>query len=433
MNFFKSIKLTPFVMFVSLLITFAMIMIGLHNKTIEKSEQLYSELIALQTQDLKDSIEFTVTNSLYYDNFEYLETYLDNTVQEHKEYLKITIKDKNNKVLVASSANIDDRSYVTRSELLGDGKYILEAFITESKSINAGFSKDFGMYQIIAIVLTIITIILYTLIGQYNNKLLTDQIKRLEKEKDEEVIQHKEKSNMLLHQSKLALMGEMISNIAHQWRQPLNSISLIMNNLAIAKEFGNLDDKEFIESKEKVDKNLQFMSNTINDFRNFYKPNKEKEIFSLTQGVDLATSIVEASFESRNIELDIYIQEDQQLLGHLNEFSQVLVTLLENSRDAIKSRLTLNPKVEISVHKAAYHATIVVRDNAGGLDGDIIDRIFEPYFTTKSKGQGTGLGLYIAKMIVESMDGEMSASNSKDGLEFTFTIPTVSNPPQSNL
>ena len=245
----------------------------------------------------------------------------------------------------------------------------------------------------------------------------------LEQRVREESSRGREKDHLLIQQSRLAAMGEMIGNIAHQWRQPLNTLGLILGNIKDAYEFGDMTRDYMNETTGKGNQIIQKMSATIDDFRNFFRPNREKQVFSLNQAVREALSMVEASFRNHQITVD-WQENGEEIFtqGFPNEYSQVLLNLLGNAREAIQQRRAPDGKVTLRLEQGDGHATLAVRDNGGGIPAEVLPKIFDPYFTTKEKG--TGIGLYMSKMIVENnMDGGIGARNIENGAEFTVVTP----------
>ncbi len=255
--------------------------------------------------------------------------------------------------------------------------------------------------------------------------------KSLEEKVKKEVQKNLEKDSIMFQQARLAQMGEMIGNIAHQWRQPLNVLSLIIQRLEIDyytnKEITENSIMEIVnDSLEQVD----FMSKTIDDFRNFFKPNKEREVFFIKKHIEDSLKIISAQFKNDKIIINL-TGNDFMVNGYSNEFKQVILNILSNSKDAFndfeKKEYKINNKhldIEISIKDKI--GIIKLKDNAKGLDKKIIDRIFEPYFTTKHQSQGTGIGLYMSKMIIEkNMHGKLYVKNilSKRGVIFTIELP----------
>jgi len=247
--------------------------------------------------------------------------------------------------------------------------------------------------------------------------------KTLEQKVLEEVEKGRDKDRLLMHQSKLAAMGEMIGSIAHQWRQPLNVVGLIIQDIKNARHSGELDDRYLEESVARAMSLMRHMSSTIDDFRYFFKPEKEPHAFRIGEAVVKAVSVVEASFANGNIAIGIDIQDDMVVHGFPNEYSQVLLNLLNNAKDVFTGREIAHPKVEIRVFRQEGRAVLTVSDNGGGIPEDIKEKIFDPYFTTKPDDKGTGIGLYMSKLIIEkSMNGELTATNTAEGAEFRIRL-----------
>ncbi len=230
-----------------------------------------------------------------------------------------------------------------------------------------------------------------------------------------EVEQSRQKDKIMFRQSRLAAMGEMVGNIAHQWRQPLNAMVLIIQSFQMKQMMGKLDDK-FIDSQ--VDEGMKIansMSSTIDDFRNFFKPNKKKESFSAVKVVQESMDLVQLYYEKIDIKINLICEEDFEILGYPNEFSQVLMNLFSNSKDALQERENQVKNIEIIVkqNSESKNGEILVIDNGGGVPTEVIDRIFDPYFTTKHQSSGTGIGLYMSKEIIEKqMEGLIEIQNS---------------------
>ena len=232
-----------------------------------------------------------------------------------------------------------------------------------------------------------------------------------------------EKDRLLIQQNKLASMGEMLGNIAHQWRQPLNNINLLI--YFIRDSYGKISQVELNETIKDAKLQIDYMSQTIDDFRNFYKPSKEKRLFDIKDSIIQSSKIVNASLEKHNIKLEI-LGKNVQIDGYENEFEQVVVNILNNAIDAkiIKSNsVKFDAKIQINVKEENAQIYISIFNNCGNIDEQILERIFEPYFTTKFEDQGTGIGLYMTKVIVEkNMQGKIEAKNLDDGVEFIIKL-----------
>lgn len=232
----------------------------------------------------------------------------------------------------------------------------------------------------------------------------------------------REKDYLLLQQSRNAAMGEMINNIAHQWRQPLNSLGLSIQRLPLCYEMGGLSAEFLHQAVDDAMVLIQHMSQTIDDFRDFSRPDREKEEFQIAAAIDSAVKLVEASFQSRNICIVTQYVVDLFVCGYRNAFSQVMVNLLNNARDAFDERQTANPRVIIRVAAEGERSVVTVSDNGGGIPEEILYKIFEPHFTTKGP-QGTGIGLFMAKNIIErNMHGRLGVRNCGDGAEFRIDL-----------
>jgi signal transduction histidine kinase len=232
----------------------------------------------------------------------------------------------------------------------------------------------------------------------------------------------REKEQIFMQQSRQAAMGEMIGNIAHQWRQPLNTLGLMVQELPLVYDVGELSREFLQENVNKTMEIIRHMSQTIDDFRNFFKPDKEKVDFDVLAIVKKTISLVKGSFNERCIRLQVKDGDTTIVHGYPNEFSQVLLNILDNARDAFSEQAKA-PQVTIDIRKEGDKAIIAITDNAGGIAEDDLARIFEPYFTTKGPDKGTGVGLFMAKNIIErNMGGRLSASNTAGGARFTIEI-----------
>ncbi|PUE67669.1 sensor histidine kinase [Arcobacter lacus] len=247
----------------------------------------------------------------------------------------------------------------------------------------------------------------------------------LEQKVQIETSKQKEQEQLLIQQTRLAAMGEMIGNIAHQWRQPLNALGLVLQNLKFSYDMGELDEKMMDKSINKADMLTKNMSKTIDDFRNFFKPNKSKEKFGINENVNKAIELVESTFEHHNIKLEKNFSSDElEFHGFPNEFSQVILNILTNAKDAIIENKILNPLVIVETKIENDNICISIKDNANGIDENIVNKIFEPYFTTKDEGKGTGIGLYMSKIIIENnMNGKIEVYNLEKGANFIIKLP----------
>ncbi|MEA3490770.1 MAG: ATP-binding protein [Campylobacterota bacterium] len=253
----------------------------------------------------------------------------------------------------------------------------------------------------------------------------TTEIETYKSELQEKIKKIREKQQILIQNSKMASMGEMIANIAHQWRQPLNSLSALHTVLMMDYEdSGRLTHEELTQFKEESSQYIHKMSSTIDDFRNFFSPTKEKEQFVVLDAIKESIKFVKDSYLDSGVELIDRTQDrDTQMCSYKNELMQVIMILLNNSRDAVTGNNIENPQVIVYILENDGEIKICIKDNGGGIDDEIMDRIFEPYFTTKFKSDGTGVGLYMSKMIIEdSIGGELVLENDDDGVLATLIL-----------
>ena len=246
----------------------------------------------------------------------------------------------------------------------------------------------------------------------------------LEERINQAVEELNQKNRLLIVQSRQAVMGEMISNIAHQWRQPLNTLGLLAQELEVMYRLGNVNSDYIHANVKKTMEILLYMSKTIDDFRFFFRPAKEKVPFRVLEVVEKTLSLLQGSFEALRIRTTIEPLDDLHVFGYPNEFSQVLLNILINAKDAVVARGIAEPLVSIALKREAEMAVLTVTDNAGGIPELIMDKIFEPYFTTKGPEQGTGVGLFMCKTIIEkNMNGTLSAHNVAHGAQFRIELP----------
>lgn len=260
-------------------------------------------------------------------------------------------------------------------------------------------------------------------------KELEELNRNLQYEINKKVNEIREKDKQLLHQSKLAQMSEMISMIAHQWRQPLTAISSTITNIDIKIEMGkfnleNQDEREiflkFLKKKhKKISEYINILSDTVNNFRIFFKPNEEKEFISIAIPVIGALSMVKVLFTFKDIKIKVDYQVEDKILLHKNEVMQVIIDILSNAKDNFIARDIIDRVISVVVRETNLDYIIEITDNGGGIPDDIIDYIFDPYFSTKSNKNGTGLGLYMSKTIIEKHhNGKLNVFNTIDGVTF---------------
>ena len=228
---------------------------------------------------------------------------------------------------------------------------------------------------------------------------------------------------LLIHQSRMTAMGEMIGNIAHQWRQPLNVLGLQVQELGLSYKHGSFTKGLLDDNIAKAMGIIQHLSQTIDTFRDFLISGKEKTPFKAEEIVAKAVSLVEENYSSQGIRIDIGSDGDPQVIGYPNEFGQVLLNLLRNAKDALLERRVKDARITVRSWAENDRAVVTVTDNAGGITEEILDKIFDAYFTTKDLGKGTGVGLFISKNIIENnLGGRLSVRNVEDGAEFRIEV-----------
>jgi PAS domain S-box-containing protein len=255
-------------------------------------------------------------------------------------------------------------------------------------------------------------------------RLLEELNKSLEQRIAAAVLDSREKDRILMQQGRQAAMGEMIGNIAHQWRQPLNTLGLIVQELRLTYGRDEFSKESLDASVGKAMELISHMSQTIEDFRNYFKPEKEKMLFDVNQAVVKTLSLIEPSLKSMDIKVQVIELDRASIDGYAKEYSQVLLNILLNCRDAFEGcSIERERVVMITISKENNRSVVTVADSAGGIPEDIVDKIFDPYFTTKGPDKGTGIGLYMAKTIIEkNMGGRLTVRNTADGAEFRIEV-----------
>lgn len=263
-----------------------------------------------------------------------------------------------------------------------------------------------------------------------NEELLAAQQKQLEEINSslenriaEAVAELRKKDDLLIQQSRLTAMSEMTSHIAHQWRQPLNNIGLIVQGVQLAFKANVLTEKELDEDVAETMKELQQISETIDDFRNFFSYEKRAHSFIINEMLSRSLALIGPSLKKKGIRMKVEEEPDVTAVGCPNEYMQSFLNILLNARDALLDSHVKKPQISIRIFRENGRSVVTVRDNGGGIRADVMPKIFDPYFTTKQQSNGTGIGLYMAKMIIEKkMRGSLSAHNVDDGAEFRIEV-----------
>lgn len=317
------------------------------------------------------------------------------------------------------------------SWMIGSGFYkddMQKAISKRKKELDDKFKE----YVIKTIKISFFLTIFLLFCSIYFSRILQRKFKKYKKEIRQHLVNNTRQQNIMAQQSKMAAMGEMIGNIAHQWRQPLSAITTTATGIRLHKDMNILEDKLLEEGLDNINDSAQFLSKTIDDFRNFFKINKETTYFSIQKTLDKSISLVNVQFHNMDIEI-IKNHDDVEINNYENEFIQVIINLLNNARDElIKKDSKFRKMIFIDIKKENKKIKILFKDNAGGIKKDIIERIFEPYFTTKHRSQGTGIGLYMSReIIIKNMKGTILVKNSSfsydninySGAVFEITLP----------
>ncbi|RXK06093.1 sensor histidine kinase [Halarcobacter bivalviorum] len=288
----------------------------------------------------------------------------------------------------------------------------------QRKVLDKRFEDDLYRLLILSLSFTTILLILSIKISKY----LETRFKQYQEQIKEHLEEITHQQNILAQQSKMAAIGTMIGNIAHQWRQPLSLISTAATGMKLKREIGDLSDKEFNDNLEYINQSTQYLSKTIDDFRNFFTSNKTKKEFSIDEAFENTFNLIKVQFKNHNIEVFKEIG-NTEIYGIQTELVQVLINVLNNSRDElIKMPNNTRKLIFIKTFEKEQQLFIEITDNAGGIDKEVLEHVFEPYFTTKNQSQGTGIGLYMSQeIIVKHMHGTIemyNASYNYDGEEY---------------
>jgi len=315
------------------------------------------------------------------------------------------------KILKTTEGFVTDDIYV--KTLSSDIKIVL---IQNKNLIN----KTNEVSKKMVLIMIAISILLAIPLGVFFSRPLYKFYEELDMRVKEEIEKRQQKEQMLMHQSKLASLGEMLGNIAHQWRHPLTRLSLLIQNLEMAASMNKLN-KEFIEKfKEKALAQINYMSQTIDDFTNFFKKDTKKVEFSPKEIIEDALKLMEGRIKQNKVKVNLEVKNPKNILGYKTEFSQVILNIINNAIDVLKERNIKNATINIRIDGKK----IEIEDNAGGIAEEIKDKIFEPYFTTKFQSQGTGIGLYMSRIIItQHFNGKLYAYNSKNGAVFVIELP----------
>ena len=394
----------------------------------------FEKSIQQKTLDYINMIRFGKTGYIFVINYDGV--YLSHIRKEYigKNYIENNdtqnIKDVINELMKISKSGSGFYSYIQNLKPNADLPTKKISYVKGLEGwnwmIGAGFYEDDVNEQIeeirkkldekyesyiktIFIIWFFLTIILLV-ISKYISKYLENKFR-------DNKIELNKKQSILHQQSKMAAMGEMIGNIAHQWRQPLSIITTASTGMMLQKEMGILNDDIFTDSMKKINSSAQHLSKTIDDFRNFFSPNKIKSKISIENIFTITLDLISAQFNAKDIKI-IKSIENVELYTYENELVQALINILNNARDELIKLPSADEKlIFIDVYKKQDKLEIAIKDNAGGIKDENFEKIFEPYFSTKHKSQGTGIGLYMTQEIItKHLKGRIIAQNK----EFIF-------------
>ncbi len=397
------------------------------------------------TKELKDSdnlepfiiVEKEFTNQLKEHSFSkiFLKDYYVANVSANKELLGYLEKQDLGTILDLQGYLIKDNYLIINVPIIQSGKKLANFLIMKNiETIDVLEIKQFKMQSFwylaffVALLCTTIFFIVYYI---YSKKLKELNVS-LKQTVNDEIFRNNEQNKILFQHNKMAAMGEMIENIAHQWRQPLSVITTVASSLKLKKEYGVLSDLEYEEELSHIIETANYLSNTIDDFRYYFSPDKDKNLFNTKSLINRCIKIVSIDFSNKHIKI-IQNVEELTVYSYENELLQVIINILNNAKDELlKIENQENRIIFMDLYKSQNSLIIKIKDNAGGIKKDIIDRIFEPYFTTKHKSNGTGIGLYMCEeIIVKHLLGEIKVSNEETiyenqkfiGALFEISIP----------
>jgi len=257
------------------------------------------------------------------------------------------------------------------------------------------------------------------------NQELDEYKNHLEEKVQQEISKREEKENMLLQQSRLAAMGEMIDAVAHQWKQPLNVIQLQSVVIELKYKKNLLDDAYIDKFKTTIEAQVDHMNNTLNTFRNFVRPTSLDSTFDVKEMLDKALLLLKGELKGNMIEIETNTTQNFHLAGNENEFIHLILNIINNAKDAFNEKEIKVRKLIINLLQENNIKSIEIIDNAGGIPSDIIDDIFKSNVTTKEKGKGTGVGLYMSSLIAQKHNGTLVAQNVENGAKFTFSTAEI--------
>ena len=390
-------------------------------------KELYPNIEFVEVNSLKQGIE-KISNSQVYGHIDLLysswyEIYSNNLNKlrissklDESLGISMALKKDDLKLLEILNLTINNISELKKDEILS--KYLTIKY----KNI-----KDYSiLWKILLGVVLVLLLILYRqkILREANtnlkkmveekNKDLIQINEQLEERIKKEVLENLKKDRILAQQSKLISMGQMIENIAHQWRQPLSLITTISSSLKLKNQLTALQKDEIESSLDSIMKTANYLSKTIDDFRYFFEPKNNKELFSVRESILKVIDLIKSSLYVKNIEIILNCEDDIKINGYENELVQVIINILNNSKDALLNSNKNEKMIFIEICENENNVVLIFKDNAFGIDEAILEKIYEPYFTTKHKSQGTGIGLFMCKEIIQKhMNGKIETSNTQ--------------------
>ena len=309
---------------------------------------------------------------------------------------------------------------ISKNELLNETMTILALSEGDSKDLQEDYNAPKTITGDFAKTLSALSNLI-----NVSTKEIDDLNSNLEQKVKQEIEKNVQKDKILQRQTRMAQMGEMLSMIAHQWRQPLATIGAITATLELENSLGVLDLQKLDEELNSINDQIKYLSHTINDFRNFFNPNKDKEKISLKTLIDKTLTIIEKTIHSKGIKLDKqYTKVDAKITTYQNEVMQVLLNIIKNAIDIFDEKNIKDPLLIIDILVQEDRCIIIIKDNAGGIPEYIVNKIFDPYFSTKNEKNGTGLGLYMSKTIIEDhCNGSLIVDNIDNGAKFSIVLP----------
>jgi signal transduction histidine kinase len=402
-----------------------------HFNSITKSLQISDNL------DPFVIVQKEFTNQLKEDNFSkvFLQNFYVANISANKEILKYLEKQDLETIFESKEYLIKDDNFIINIPIFQSSKKLANFLII--KKLNTIDISEIELFKIHAFwYLTFFVVLLCTTIFLVGYFIYSKKLKELniflQKTVTDEISKNDQKNLALFQQNKMAAMGEMIGNIAHQWRQPLSVITTVASSLKLKSEYGVLDDNENEKSLVHIIDTANYLSNTVDDFMYYFSPNNEKNLFNTKVLLKRCVNMVSIDFSNKHIKI-VKNVEELTVYTFENELSQVIINILNNAKDELsKGEKDEERLIFIDMFKENKSLIIKIKDNAGGIKNEIIDRIFEPYFTTKHKSKGTGIGLYMSQeIIVKHIKGTIEVSNEKytynhkelSGALFKITVP----------